>query len=97
VGVELHGSPLPLNPYTAGLGAAAPPGLADLTAAVMLALSATDADGDVAGAAAESLAADAGAVVRASPDGAAAAAEAAGSKDGSQPPPTAGSEVATRG
>jgi two-component system, OmpR family, sensor histidine kinase MtrB len=32
VGGNLHGSPLPLNPYAAGLDAAAPPGLADLTA-----------------------------------------------------------------
>jgi two-component system sensor histidine kinase MtrB len=34
VGVELQGSPLPLNPYAAGLEAGAPPGLAELTAAL---------------------------------------------------------------
>jgi two-component system, OmpR family, sensor histidine kinase MtrB len=34
VGVELHGSPLPLNPYAAGLEAGAPPGLAELAAAL---------------------------------------------------------------
>ncbi len=33
VGVGLHGSPLPLNPYAVGLDAAAPPDLADLTVA----------------------------------------------------------------
>jgi two-component system, OmpR family, sensor histidine kinase MtrB len=35
VGVELHGSPLPLNPYAAGLDAAAPPALAELSAAAV--------------------------------------------------------------
>ena len=35
VGTELHGSPLPLNPYAAGIDAAAPPGLADLAAAAL--------------------------------------------------------------
>ena len=34
VGVELQGSPLLLNPYAAGLEAGAPPGLAELTAAL---------------------------------------------------------------
>ena len=35
VGDELQGSPLPLNPYAAGLDAAAPPGLPDLIAAAL--------------------------------------------------------------
>jgi two-component system sensor histidine kinase MtrB len=56
VGGELHGSPLPLNLYTAGLDAAALPGLADLTTAAILADRAgameSVADGDVTSAAA---------------------------------------------
>jgi two-component system sensor histidine kinase MtrB len=44
VGVELQGSPLPLNPYAAGLDAAAPPGLAELAAADLTPVSAVAAD-----------------------------------------------------
>jgi two-component system, OmpR family, sensor histidine kinase MtrB len=104
VGVELYGSPLPLNPYAAGLDAAAPPGLADLSAAAVLAQAAVDAgpvaDRDVTSAAAEGLIAEAVAVAGPSSDGAAAAADgvSAGGDDDSQPGPWAsGSEVATRG
>jgi two-component system, OmpR family, sensor histidine kinase MtrB len=85
VGVELHGSPLPLNPWAVGLDAAAPPDLADLTAAVILAERASPAlpvaGGDVASASgggrdagekgAGGPPAEAGAVATVSPDGAA--------------------------
>jgi two-component system sensor histidine kinase MtrB len=104
VGVELHGSPLPLNPYAAGLDAAAPPGLADLTAATILAdpaaLADAAADGDVSRAAAADLIADAAEITSVSPDGAAEAADgvgAVGQDDPRPAPQTTGREVATRG
>jgi len=104
VGVELHGSPLPLNPYAAGLDAAAPRGLAHLSTVAVLAQPAVAvgpaAGGDRTSAAAEGQPGEAAAVASASPDGAAAAADgvSADSNDDSQPGPgTTGSEVATRG
>jgi len=104
VGVELHGSPLPLNPYAAGLDAAAPPGLADLIAAAIVAdpaaLAGSAADGDVTRAAAADLTAEAAQITGASADGAAEAADGVGASGQDDPPPTpqtTGSEVTTRG
>jgi two-component system sensor histidine kinase MtrB len=82
VGVDLHGSPLPLNPYAVGLDAAVPPGLPDLMATAILAEPTTPAvritDADVPSAPADGVA--------------------AASKDDSEAvPPASSSEVATRG
>jgi two-component system sensor histidine kinase MtrB len=111
-GGELHGSPLPLNPYAAGLDAAAPPGLADLIAAALtpeLALTAGTAAGNaaaedgVASAAAEVLIAEAagpvGAAGAASEAGAnsAGAADAAADADAGPDSRTADTEVVNRG
>ena len=99
VGVDLHGSPLPLNPYAAGLDAAAPPGLADLAAAIVADPAATvrsAGDGGRPSADAGNLAAGAAEVASSSSDGAATPADDAGAagKDDTQPPRT---EVATHG